>query len=644
MIFDWCLLIVSVLCMVIGHIFKVKRWGLFISVHETPSDANLLNAMIFGHTLNTVFPIRIGDFVRFFWAGRKLKNGYAFSLATVVADIYIDFLSVGMMLFGLTFIDKGRGQLQQVAQLYSVAFLIVIPMTILSFIYRKYFKLLAQKMASVFNEKIEFVLLYTIYLCIASLKDIANNIEKKKFLILSFGIWSSYVASYAIFAQAIQRFGYYYTTSDIFALLFSGASLYRVEKASLPYWIIYLLLSLGICWFLSLRIYRDTVQGDFFYRQPLPQMNRADQLAFLKMYYAEENRDHLKSYLELNRDINVISDNSAGSHASTLLIMMGNGKLYYRKYAFDEDGNKLRKQIEWIESHQKDIPLPIIAEKKYKPNYAMYDMRNYSGVVSLFHYIHTMPIESSWEILKYALRDIEEGIHSKNRRNVDKEIMQKYISLKVTKNLEIVKKGGRFIRALEQYDTIWVNGKELHTLKRFHGLLAPAHLESIFLQDEYSDIHGDFTIENIICVLDNSTISIKDYKGKIWPEKYYFIDPNVGNLHESPFLDYAKMLQSLHGGYEFLTMVNSVEIANNRISYLITRSEAYGNLYRRYHEFLRHHFSDEQIMSIYFHEVVHWLRLMPYKIEKDEKTAVIFYTGLLQVLHDVEEMEYEGKE
>ena len=52
----------------------------------------------------------------------------------------------------------------------------------------------------------------------------------------------------------------------------------------------------------------------------------------------------------------------------------------------------------------------------------------------------------------------------------------------------------------------------------------------------YSDIHGDFTIENIVCLKEN-TVREKDY---------YIIDPNTGNIHESPYLDYAKLFQLIH--------------------------------------------------------------------------------------------------
>ncbi len=46
---------------------------------------------------------------------------------------------------------------------------------------------------------------------------------------------------------------------------------------------------------------------------------------------------------------------------------------------------------------------------------------------------------------------------------------------------------------------------------------------------------------------------------------------------------------------------------------------------------------------IFFHEIIHWLRLMPYKIEKDPKRAPMFYAGLVIVVNDVINT-YEEKE
>ena len=50
---------------------------------------------------------------------------------------------------------------------------------------------------------------------------------------------------------------------------------------------------------------------------------------------------------------------------------------------------------------------------------------------------------------------------------------------------------------------------------------------------------------------------------------------------------------------------------------------------------MRGNFSKERVKSIYYHEIIHWLRLLPYKIEKNGKRALLFYAGLLMVLSDI---------
>ena len=319
--------------------------------------------------------------------------------------------------------------------------------------------------------------------------------------------------------------------------------------------------------------------------------------------------------------------------------MKSDGEMLFRKYAFDRDGLKLQEQIDWILAHQKDIPLPAVVRQQKGSNFVSYDMHSYGSAVGLFRYIHTMPVDWSWRILEKALDDIRLGLHSRNVRPADTETIKAYIKSKVDKNLKIIRENDRYIRQLEEFEEISANGIKLPTLRFYSGMLTGEHLVPIFSKDSYSDIHGDLTIENIVCLSDSSEIDRSEYEGKVLPKDYYFIDPNTGNIHDSPFLDYGKLLQSLHGNYEFLMMVKSVKIDGSNVNYLMTKSEAYGEIYQKYREYLQSRFSKDEVLSIYYHEIIHWLRLMPYKIRKNEKLAVVFYTGLLYVLHDVWKME-----
>ena len=624
----------SVFSMAFGHVFKVKRWKQFITVYEDPRESDLLSALAIGHTLNAILPFRIGGIVRIILAGRKLENGYAFALATVFADLYVDVITVGGMLFGLSIIGKGGESMPQTAILYAWACLMLLLLTVAGIVFRKQIKKMIAKTASLFNERIEFNFLYVSYLCIASLEDLVKRINKRQFVRFTLLMWGGYVASYMLFAETVQYYGFFYSTSEVFRNLFSGSSLYHVERALVPLWAAYLLVPLVICIVISGFMNRKPKKRMYLPHQPLPQLNRTDRLAFLRIYYAEENRARIRAYLEINSDVTVLEDNSAGSNATTVLVMKPDGKLFYRKYAFGEDANKLRQQIEWLNKHREVIPLPLVSASRDQNGYVAYDMPGYQSAILFFRFIHTKPVDTSWILLEKALEEIRNGLHTKNVRQADSTSIRRYIEEKVLNNLEKLN-SDRFIRTIEQYEEVVVNGISYPTLHNYHTFFEKEFLRKIFSADEYADIHGDLTVENIICLSDPNEIETKCYLETVKPTDHYFIDPNTGNIHESPFLDYGKLLQSLHGNYEFLTAVNSIRIDRNQVDFFVIKSAAYSELYERYQAYLRQHFDRRQVLSIYCHEVAHWLRLLPYKIRKDERLAVVFYSGLLAVLKDV---------
>lgn len=616
--------------MVLGHIFKAKRWALFISVYEKSNTLNLLNALSIGHILNSVLPIRIGDVFRIFYAGKKLKNGKSFSFATVVADLYVELLTVGFIFIILSCNYKEKTDLEFVKNIYIFSCLATILITIFACIFRKAIKLFIAKIASVFNAKIEFNILFASYLALASIKDIVLKINKYKFIFYTIIMWIGYLTSYYVFSLALKNVTPNYNFADIFVSFFTGINLYSINNEFFLLWSGYLILPLLITFLCSILVKerQDDVEN---YKSTLPQLNESDKLAFLKTYYAEENRDALRTYLEINNDVTILEDKSAGSNASTLLVMANNGEMFFRKYAFNDDSIKLIEQIDWIKSHFGRIPLPNILNVKKKKNFVSYDMPASTNFLSYFEFIHTMPFSYSSKVLDEVLNDIRNNIHNENLRKADSETVKKYIQSKVTKNLKIILNDDKYIKDLEEYNEIIVNGVNLKNLKYYEKVFNENNLQEIFINDSYSDIHGDLTIENIICA------SNFDFKRS--SIDYYFIDPNSGNIHESPFLDYAKLLQSLHGKYEFLMMVKDVKIQKNVVNFMLTKSEMYAKLYEKFENFLFESFSYNEVRSIYYHELVHFLRLMPYKIRKNEKLAVVFYTGLLKVLNDIYVME-----
>ena len=340
----------------------------------------------------------------------------------------------------------------------------------------------------------------------------------------------------------------------------------------------------------------------------------------LECCFSDNSKEYVKNYLSLNKDISIIKDYSSGSNATTVLCSK-DGKMFFRKYMFGKDCNKLYEQVEWIKNHNNILPLTHISNVKNEANYCSYDMPYNDNAISFFNYIHSNNLEVDWNLLKKIFEDLDLNLHTLNIRPSKEEAINEYINKKVLNNIKKIEKF-KDIKDLLKYEDLLINGKKYKNLSYFKKYLSLDYLYNVFKYDSYSDIHGDLTIENIICIKNSKS-------------NYYIIDPNLGNIHDSPNLDYAKVLQSLHGGYEFLMNTKNVDIYENCINFLSTKSLIYEKLFEKTKNYLESKYDRNCVKSIFFHEIIHYLRLLPYKINKDGRRAIIFYSELIIVLNDV---------
>lgn len=641
---NYFMLLAAVLLICAAHYVRMIRWQLFIRIYEKPWKRNLIQALSVGYLLNYIFPYKAGDLLRAWISGRKMKNGKPLGLSTVIMDRYLDVMAVGIIFAILSWQDMENTVIRETAAFYIITTIVLLAATAMLYLLRGWMKRFLRLVAGIFNERIESALLCFSWALIWNFKDMLLRINKFILLVSTVGMWGLYLSSYYFFAEFLNRYWKSGNTwVDVFLMLFtqngikestSGAAVLRFTKLQgFPgYMLIYMVSPLVFMLFLSLFMEKGNKKKEnkMEYLNLIPHLNPADRLDFLEQYFSNEDRGYVINYLKINQDVSVIRDYSAGSNAATLLCM-DSEKTFFRKYAFGDEGEKLWQQIVWLQKYQEVLPLPEIIRQEKQERYCYYDMPYQSSAVGLFEYIHSMPLEKSWAILERVLKKLEGSVYRMDRRKADQGNVHAYIESKVKKNLEKIR-NAKQIRPLQIYESIVINGVTYRNLSGYESYLSETCLQEIFGEDFYSVIHGDLTIENIICCRDENGY-----------DDFYMIDPNTGNVHDSPNLDYGKLLQSLHGGYEFLMKAKNVEVNENQINFLFTKSAAYTKLHEKLQEYMEKNFDRKRIRSIYFHEIVHWLRLMPYKTEKDGKRAVLFYAGLLMVMNDVMEM-YGGEQ
>ena len=627
------MLIIAIALVCLAHFIRTLRWELFVKTYEKPNTKNLLQSLSIGYFINSFIPFKAGDLVRAWISGRKMKNGRGFALATVIVDRYLDILVVGILfaIFSAFNLDSADS-----VWFYMFLAVGVLAVTLLVYILRGYVKKILKNIAGIFNARIEIRLLRFFWSLIWSFKDIFKKISKTRLLLETLGMWILYLTSYYCFAAFLSHQGSNMNWLDVFYMLFTKNSIHVGSLGAITVtqgmlntqmiWTgIYLFAPIVILFVISLCLKSKndgSVDSEESYLNLIPQLDEDERRNFLETYFSNERREYIESYLKINQNILIIRDYSAGSNATTMLCM-NNGKNFFRKYAFGADGDKLYQQIEWLQRFKDIIPLPDIMQYQKQDTFCYYDMPYDSQAVGLFDYAHSMPKENAWKFIKKATECLENSLYKVNQRPADKATIDEYIKSKVNKNLDKIM-NAKYLKRLMEYDEIIINGRSFHNLPYYLPYLSEEHLYDIFKNDTYSEIHGDLTIENIICT-----------RNADGDDDFYIIDPNTGNVHDSSNLDYGKLLQSIHGGYEFLMATKNVSIERNRINFVFTKSEAYTYLYDMLDKYMREHFEEERVKSIYYHEIIHWLRLMPYKIEKNGKRVLLFYAGMLMVMYDV---------
>lgn len=316
----------------------------------------------------------------------------------------------------------------------------------------------------------------------------------------------------------------------------------------------------------------------------------------------------------------IIEDYSRGSDDKTFLCKNSEG-LFFKKIAYGEKNVcKLKSQVEWIIANRKKLPLPEIIDVEINSNQMYYSMSYHKGK-TFSDYVCDNNVNQSIDILINIIKDLENNLYIQKKTNNDSQI-DEYIQKKVIDNINSIM-SNELLSDILKYDNVIINGRVFQNLHKYSSMFSKENLHNVFANDRCGEIHGDLTLENII-------ISSEDGKD------YYLIDPNTNNSFNSVYLDYAKILQSLHGKYELIRKKSSsVSVAGNIIQISYNDNDNYTELYKLYEKFLYSKFNDRQLESIFYHEVVHWLRLYKYRNKHESHKILLYYSIILIILNDL---------
>ena len=218
------MLILSILIICFAHFFRVLQWELFVSTYEKPRKRSLLQALSFGYIANYFLPFKVGDLFRAYIAGRKMKNGKGFALATVIIDRCLDVIVVGIIFGIFSILGIGRNSELSFRYYTILAVLLIIFITLVYFTRNKV-KVIVRFIAGSFNPYIEERILRFSWALIWSFKDILMRLSKVKLLIYNISMWILYIISYWCFGSFLSENGLGIKWTDIFISLFAKNSI-----------------------------------------------------------------------------------------------------------------------------------------------------------------------------------------------------------------------------------------------------------------------------------------------------------------------------------------------------------------------------------------------------------------------------------
>ena len=612
----WLYAIASFL-LLLAHVIRTARWALLFHAQEIHRRFDLLLGLSFGYAINAIVPWRLGELARIWFVANKASVRVSYVATTVVAERLTDLMVVSVIAF-YALVDVNND-----AWLFPVISLsLSLSLILLAYLVNKSqgIRQGIWRIASVFNDRIRFNCVDFFW----SLSEmiVGGALIKPRFLLTTMIMWIFYIFSYAVFTYAsgeglpamifamlgsplrpaVEQFAVGDKTAALILLGYTGFPVLGVliygGMKQLPGILRVLDARRRYGWYSDLRSLRNSrnrYKGEVEYEY------------FLTSLFSGDNKVATSFGLEAIDDGTVHKLFVGGSDAITAMVEV-NEHLVIRKFAVGAAGNKLKAQHDWLGNYVSEaFPLVNIIRDCQKVGSYHYDMPLVVPSNDFYDFIHTNPIEGSKRVISEVVGGITLFHAQHNGSIADEILVRKYLLEKAINNATSILNFAKTF--FNQYYTL--NGVQFD-LKQWEYLLDLDWLSKQITDRSTTVVHGDLTIENIIIAPQNNP-------------NWYIIDPNPDNIFNTKLIDWAKLMQSVHLGYEGLNRNFSCVVENDSIQLAFTKSQAYTVLHNQLEVLTRQHLGEDGLREVYFHELINYLRLTPYKIRQDAKKGMCFF-------------------
>lgn len=620
------LLAAASLLLLLAHILRAARWALLFPVGYLTQRFNLLLGLAMGYVVNLVLPFRLGELVRAALVSRRDGVRFSFVAATIVVERMTDLVVVSAMISAIL-VDQGPddGMFWTAPAAMAAAAVAVVTAALL--IHRSLrVRTMMWRFASVFNDRLAIAIADFIW----SFAEIVLSftVLRWRYVTSSLVMWGLYLAAYAVLGRAIGV-----STAEVVQAMLGAPLVPFAERALTPHggaeaWLMLLVfVTAPIAAIIAYAFVRSgpvlgrgmgramdmvRLRGKSGVDAPFALRNRfivaTAYERFLAALFSGSDQLVTGYWAEAIGDCVVHKFFNGGSDAITALVEK-DGRLVIRKFAVAGAAGKLKVQAEWLHQHSNAaLPLVRVVKNQETSRLYLYDMPMVTPANDFYDVIHTSSSAQNSALLARVLDSIAAFHELTVVRDVDAGVIDSYLHVKAAQNAELIENFARQMIGGEVYD---INDIP-YSFAFWRRLSDPAWLRAQIRDPHSANIHGDLTIENIIIAPD-------------MPLGFYIIDPNPENVFNSPLIDWAKLMQSLHLGYETLNRGLSCKQTDQLIYVSLVRSDAYATLHSLLEMEVMSRFGEDALREVYFHEIINYLRLTTYKIRQSSIRGLGFF-------------------
>ncbi len=643
----------SITLLMLAHFLRAYKSKFILDLIRESKVSTLFNGVSVGFLFNTLLPFRLGEFVRAYFVGDSLSISKTVVFISIIIERAVDSVLLGVSFVGLAFLIKSTSYDAYTIMLSFGSGLILVSLLLLIVVFiirseNKFMIRFVLVFSNLFNRKIADRMRFMAWSGIYGTKIMTSSKRVLlKFWIASVGMWLLYFLSTAAIVLA------FFTGIEYNKLWFiTGSSYAGVSVPSGPgyigtYHVIVTNLTqrigLGESTSFSLLIWATiTIPISLFglfvlLRQRFGEQEQTDtqevlinklyrekdvspELShFLDAYFKGERINQILTQAELDGKFKLIKSFRGGSNAHTMLVWQDE-ELRVKKITLPQFTTKLKDQAEWLVERKKLPNLPRVVQQATTDQYYYFDLAYEEDFFPFFDFIHSRTDAENYTVVQKTIDFMNKEIYQPTPGNNSLTKLTNYIDSKVLTKVSDTAALSGAINNLLTYPVLKVNGTSYTNLLNIVTKIKDSKkiMKELSEYDE-SPIHGDLTVDNLIV----------SNKGD-----FMVIDPNNENQVSSPVVDFGKLYQSLHSGYEFLIQLERCRVDKDVVDFEDSKSHKYEALFRSLDKDQKKSLTPAQYRSIVFHEAVHYCRMLPYRVNINPETVPVFYATAVKLFNE----------